>query len=229
MKIEILPNKKKKHLFSIIILAIIICSVCSYFYYFKQKQNKKISGAMTYLPSEHSLVKGNASAVLGQTDAKTNNSGEQPILLSENFKMGQLTVNSNSNVANIGEFEESDILKINNIKSELYSIKEGDKDTNKAIISCNTTKRANIEVDYIKSGEKEVKTVNSEFYGMDHTIIISGLDPDSVYKYSVNAIDLVGNKVTSDQFVFYTGAPNVSLMTVLENATQKVFGWAMKK
>ncbi len=227
MKIEILPSKKKKHSFSIIILAIIICLVSGYFYYLKQ--NEKISQAITYLPPEHNLTKDTVSAVLGQADAKTNNSGEQPVLLSENFKMGQLTVNSNPNTANIGEFEESDILKINDIKSELYSIKEGEKDTIKAIISCNTTKRANIEVDYIKSGEKEAKTVNSEFYGMEHTIIISGLDPDSVYKYSVNAIDLIGNKVTSDQFVFYTGAPNVSLMTVLENATQKVFGWAMKK
>jgi hypothetical protein len=187
---------------------------------------------VAYLPPEHNLTKNSASVFLGQADTKTNNlnnSGSQPVLLSDNFRIGQLTVNSNPNAVNIGEFEESDILKINNIKSELYSIKEGDKDTNKAIISCNTTKRARVEVVYIKNGEKEAKIVNDEFYGMEHTIIVAGLTPDSVYKYSINAFDLVGNKISSDQFVFYTGAPNVSLMTVLENATQKVFGWALKK
>jgi uncharacterized protein RhaS with RHS repeats len=60
-------------------------------------------------------------------------------------------------------------------------------------------------------------------------VIITGLDADSVYRYSVKAVDPNGNKDSSDQFVFYTGAPNVSLMDVLGNATQKVFGWAMKK
>ena len=60
-------------------------------------------------------------------------------------------------------------------------------------------------------------------------LILTGLDPDSVYKYTISAIDPNNIRVNSEQFVFYTGAPNVSLMAVLENATQKVFGWAMKK
>jgi len=189
------------------------------FYY--ASQAKTGEEKITYLMPQKKVV-------LGQEADKKTTETEMPSALSENFKISQVTIN-NPNSTGVVDFEESTVLKIDNIKSELYSVKEGDKETVKAIISCNTSKRSNIEVEYIKSGEKQGTTVKDDLYGLGHVLILTGLDPDSVYKYTVNAVDPKNIRVNSEQFVFYTGAPNVSLMAVLENATQKVFGWAMKK
>jgi hypothetical protein len=181
---------------------------------------------ITYLSPQNENV-----LVLGQTDAVSGDDTTKDAsnLLSENFKISQITVNDNLDTTNTVDFEGSAVLKMDDIKSELYSVKEGDKETIKAIISCNTSKRSNVEVVYIKSGEKQGTTIKDNFYSLGHMLILTGLDPDSVYKYTISAVDSNENKVSSEQFVFYTGAPNVSLMAVLENATQKVFGWAMKK
>lgn len=192
------------------------------FYYVTQA--KKNEANITYLLPQNKL------AVLGQTDTKNSGKEKEPTnFSSENFKVSQVTVSDITENVGVIDFEESKILQIKEPKSELYSVKEGEKENVKAIISCNTTKRSNVSVEYFKSGEKNGTTVKDTYFGLGHTLIISGLDPDSVYKYSIQADDLMGNNVNSEQFVFYTGAPNVSLMTVLENATQKVFGWAIKK
>ncbi len=172
--------------------------------------------------------------VLGQEDASsTNNNGtskNEALASSENFNATQISVNGGVGLSDaLVDFEDSGVLAISNVKSELYSVKDGDKSEVKAIISCQTSKKTTIEIEYFKSGEKTAKTMKDDFFGLNHMVIIPSLDADSVYRYSINAVDPNGNKIGSDQFVFYTGAPNVSLMDVLGNATQKVFGWAMKK
>ena len=113
---------------------------------------KKEQAKVTYLSAQNDNV-----SVLGQTDAtsESDTTKDAPNLLSENFKISQITVNNNLDTTGVVDFEESAVLKLDNIKSELYSVKEGDKETVKAIISCNTSKRSNIEVEYIKSGEKK--------------------------------------------------------------------------
>ncbi|MFZ2189137.1 MAG: hypothetical protein WAV73_06270 [Candidatus Moraniibacteriota bacterium] len=175
---------------------------------------------------------GFSSKVLGQESASVESATkkEEALASSENFNATQISVNGGVGLSDVlVDFEDGGVLTISNVKSELYTIKDGEKSEVKAIISCQTNKKTTIEIEYFKSGEKVNKTIKDDFFGLNHMVIITGLDADSVYRYSVKAVDPNGNKVSSDQFVFYTGAPNVSLMDVLGNATQKVFGWAMKK
>ncbi len=172
------------------------------------------------------------SKVLGQESASVDSATkkEEALASSENFNATQISVNGGVGLSDVlVDFEDSGVLTISNVKSELYTIKDGEKSEVKAIISCQTNKKTTIEIEYFKSGEKVNKIMKDDFFGLNHMVIITGLDADSVYRYSVKAVDPNGNKASSDQFVFYTGAPNVSLMDVLGNATQKVFGWAMKK
>ncbi len=171
-----------------------------------------------------SLSSQKKSAVLGESDIST--TGEKPVASSENFRAAQLNLNDGIG-SNMTEFEESPLLEISDIKSELYSIKDGDKNEVKAIINCKTSKKAFIGVKYFKSGEKNGKMVKDAYSGFNHTLIVSALDIDSVYKYSISAVDIFGNKAESEQLVFYTGAPNISLVDTLENAVRKVFGWAL--
>jgi len=126
------------------------------------------------------------------------------------------------------DFEDGGLLEVSDIKSELYTIKDGDRSEVKAIISCQTNRKTTLEIEYFKSGEKITRMMQDVFPSSNHITILSSLDTDSVYRYSVSALDSKGNIANSDQFVFYTGAPSVSLMDTLSNATQKVFGWAMK-
>lgn len=163
-------------------------------------------------------------AVLGEEDISA--AEENSAASSENFKAAQINLNDGIG-SDITDFEQSPLLEISDIKSELYSIKDGDKNEVKAIISCKTGKRAFIEIEYFKSGEKTGKTIKNLYSGFKHTVIISALDIDSVYKYSIKATDAFGNKARSEQLVFYTGAPNISLVDTLENAFRKVFGWAL--
>ena len=221
MSSEIDKRDQKRQISYWIIFGLAVIVFLVYHFTPKNEQAK-----ITYLSDQNNNV-----SVLGQTDTEigSDTTKDVPNLLSENFKISQITVNNNLDTTGVVDFEESAVLQIDNIKSELYSVKEGDKETVKAIISCNTSKRSSVEVEYIKSGEKQGTTIKDSFYGLGHMLILTGLDPDSVYKYTVSAVDPNGIRANSEQFVFYTGAPNVSLMAVLENATQKVFGWAMKK
>jgi hypothetical protein len=149
------------------------------------------------------------------------------IALSENYKLLQL--NFDGSETNIFDLGDNEIFKINSLKSELYLAKDGDKDEIRAVINCQTNKRSYVEVAYIKSGEKDKRIIKDTSFNFNHVLTIPGLTPDSVYKYSVSATDLNNNTVNSEQFVFYTGAANISLVDLLQNAVQKVFGWAIKK
>lgn len=149
----------------------------------------------------------------------------QAIASSENFDL--LQINLEGSGTNVFDLAENEILELSRIKSELYIAKENDKSEIRAIISCRTNKRSYIEVAYSKSGEKDKKIIKDTDLGFSHVLAIPALDPDSVYKYSVNATDLNQAQVSSEQFVFYTGAGNISLVDILGSAAQKVFGWAI--
>lgn len=146
---------------------------------------------------------------------------------SENFEMLQINLEgSGTNVFDLGETE---IFALSNVASELYSTKEGDKTEIRAVISCQTNKRSYVEVEYSKSGEKNKKVFKDTYLGFNHILVIPALDPDSVYRYSLSATDLNQTTIYSEQYVFYTGAGNISLIDILGSAIQKVFGWALER
>lgn len=177
-------------------------------------------------PAEFDLKMSGQEKILGESEVKK----QEALTSSENFNAFQFNINGGAGVSDsLVDFENSGLLAVSNVRSELYSIKDGEKDEVKAIVGCQTNKKTIIEVEYLKSGEKNAKIMKDDYFSLSHLVIVPALEPDSVYRYIVKAQDPIGNSVSSDQFVFYTGAPNISLMDVLSNATQKVFGWAMNK
>lgn len=150
----------------------------------------------------------------------------EAVAASENFKITQ--VNFGEVVADVLDFSDSGIFQVSGIKSELYFSKgEGQKET-RAVISFQTGRQSYAEIEYIKNGETIRKTVSDPYFDRNHIITLPTLDADSVYKYFIIAEDVEGNKIVSDQFVLYTGAAQISLVDILEEAARKVFGWAMK-
>jgi hypothetical protein len=220
-----MPNLNKKKLLiitTLIFLAIIFGAKKFNDYAQKNKAIVAIS------PAEFDSVK-----VLGQESVivETNAKKERAFASSESFNTLQMTASGGGISApkeEVVDFEDGGLLEVSDIKSELYTIKDGDRSEVKAIISCQTNRKTTLEIEYFKSGEKITRMMQDVFPSSNHITILSSLDTDSVYRYSVSALDSKGNIANSDQFVFYTGAPSVSLMDTLSNATQKVFGWAMK-
>lgn len=146
---------------------------------------------------------------------------------SESYNMDQVNISGEPRITDDSLDLGSDILVVSDVRGELNTAKDGDKTDVRALISAQTSRKARITVAYAKSGEKTPREVEDDYYQFSHMVVLEQLDADSVYKYTVIATDLDGATVASDQFVFYTGAPSVSLIDVLQNAVQKVFGWAL--
>lgn len=172
-----------------------------------------------------STVNVNQNIMLATTTAAAKRA--KPIAESENFAM--LQINLEGSATNVFDLGETGLLTLSNVASDIYSTKEGDKSEIRAVISCQTSKRSYVEVEYFKSGEKTKKVFKDTYLGFNHILVIPELEPDSVYRYSLSATDLNQTTIYSEQYVFYTGAGNISLIDVLGNAVQKVFGWAMER
>jgi hypothetical protein len=219
-------NKKshKKRLL-LIVTCIFLVAIFSTKFFIEYAQKNKALVEITPVEFDNLKVLGQESTII-----ETNAKNEKALASSESFSAMQISANGGGvgNSEELVDFEDSGLLRVEDIKSELYTIKDGDKSEVKAIISCQTNRKATLEIEYFKSGEKNKHVMKDVFFSSNHITILSSLDTDSVYRYAVSALDSRGNKVTSDQFVFYTGAPSVSLMDTLSGATQKVFGWAMK-
>lgn len=147
-------------------------------------------------------------------------------LSSENFRLEELTVGGGLAVE-MQDDEEGVAIKLADLNSEIFMVKE--TDDIKALLSWKTNKATRSSVNYLKSGDSNSKEIKEGSYSFSHAMVIPILAPASVYTYTIKSVDRQGNEVMSDQYVFYSGASNVSLLDVLKDATDKVFGWAIKK
>jgi len=171
----------------------------------------------------YSINENGNSRVLGE-ETLDNSSGR--FYSSENYKITQLVIKGEGGMEADSENEEM-VLDISDIRSEIYSLK--DKDETRALISWKTNKTAISEMAYENKAEKIEKKIKDKGYSLNHSVIIENLNADSIYSFRIKNIDKWGSEKKSDEYVFYTGAPNVSLIDVLENATTKLFGWAIGK
>jgi hypothetical protein len=149
-------------------------------------------------------------------------------LVSENYKISQIYLGGDGDI-NMNSDNKDDILSISDITSEIVNTKEKEKNEIKMILSWKTSKAAISKIEYAKNGESVPEAENENDYGLFHVAVFSSLNPATVYSYTIKSHDHWGNLATSDKFVFYTGAPDISLIDVLANAAQKAFGWALKK
>jgi hypothetical protein len=218
---ELAAEKKKRRRRMIILIIIILLLLPLFYFLFK-----------IYLPPKKEVINVQEPAkTVKQTVmlATTTEAAKRAkaVAQSENFDMMQ--INLEGSATNVFDFGENEILTMTNVTSELYSARQGDKSEIRAVISCQTNKRAYVEVEYYKSGEKDKKIVKDSFLGFSHMLLLPALDPDAVYRYSISATDLNQIKIYSEQYVFYTGPGNISLVDILGSAVQKVFGWTMGK
>lgn len=220
---ETAPKEKKSKKRLIIWLIIVLLLLPGFYYLFKFFLfPKPTSYGDTINVSQPAAIESSQITPATTTEAARL---AKAIASSENFDMMQINLEGSG--TNVFDFGETEILTFGNVASELFSVKEGEKSEIRALISCQTNKRSFIEVEYSKSGEKDKKIIKDISLGFNHVLVIPALDPDSVYKYSISATDLNGTTIYSEQFVFYTGVGSISLVDILGNAVQKVFGWAM--
>jgi hypothetical protein len=203
--------------FIFIVLAIFIADASALFLLnFFQNKNSEINN-----PDGLSI---RSERVLGESDQSQKNSAP---FSSEDFKIEQLALGGEMADQTV-VLEDSSPLKIYDVSSEVLSVKDNPNKTY-LVVSWKTNKATQNELKYARKGENASKNAKEADFSVIHTLILPDLEPDSVYEYSLVSRDHFGNEKTSDQYMAYSGAPNVSLVDVLQGAAEKVFGWAIKK
>ena len=177
-------------------------------------EERKAKEIKRYVPISVSSKK---SGVLGEN---TQNSD----FTSEDYKVKSITLGGRADFEFSNE-EDAESLRIDDVLGELVV---SEKDDTKIILNWRTNKAAISRLEYQKNRDVAVKTVMENDFGYSHTMVLSALDSGSVYNYVIKAVDRSGSELESDRYVFYSGEPNASLIDVLQNAVQKVFGWAIK-
>jgi hypothetical protein len=116
-------------------------------------------------------------------------------------------------------------LDIENVQSEIVRTKE--KKELQLVARWTTRRPTKCLVDFGKSGGAE-KSVEEEFFAIEHSAVLENLDSSSTYFYSITAKDKLGGETVSDKYAVYTGAPEVSFFDLLAGAFKDAFGWAVK-
>lgn len=116
-------------------------------------------------------------------------------------------------------------LDIGNVQSEIVRTK--DKKELQLVIKWKTERPTACLVAYGKSGGS-TKSLEEEFFAVDHSAVLEKLDSASTYFYTITAKDKLGGEATSDKFAVYTGAPEVSFFDLLVGAFKDAFSWAVK-
>lgn len=182
------------------------------------------SGAPGYASNEFSSgIKVAGPRVLAEEEEKKTDLG---VSYSEDFRIEQVTIGEGMG-SQIYGVEDTSPLRVYGISSRILSVKD-EPDKTEAVISWKTSRACRGSVEYSKKGGGNVKTVEEDNFSTAHTLILTDLEPDSVYEYVLISRDTLGAEQRSDPYVAYTGAPNTSLVDVLQGAAQKVFGWAIK-
>lgn len=159
--------------------------------------------------------------VLGESDVALPGS-----LKSENYTLGQVALGGDVTIAS-SDMQDIGPLEVGSVRGEAFMNKDK-KDVN-VLITWKTTKLATSAIKYGKNGTDAVKTVGEDGYGLNHSIILTGLDQASAYVYVITAKDRSGNEISTDSYAVYTGTKSTSLFDLISGAVTDTFGWAMKK
>ncbi|HBB36917.1 MAG: hypothetical protein UX02_C0008G0002 [Candidatus Moranbacteria bacterium GW2011_GWC1_45_18] len=116
-------------------------------------------------------------------------------------------------------------LEIGNVQSEI--VKTKDKKELQLVIKWKTERPTVCLVSYGKSGGA-MKTVQEEYFAIEHSAVLEKLDSATTYFYTVSAKDKLGGETVSDKYAVYTGAPEVSFLDLLAGAFKSAFSWAVK-
>lgn len=161
----------------------------------------------------------------------TESPATEPVLLfgdanyrSENFRVGDIAIGGEA--AFLLTEDTPEPLTISAIRGETFTEKN-DQEV-KLVLSWTTNKLSVSEVAYSKGIGQPTDTVRKDAYALNHSIILSGLDPGATYVYTIAAEDRFGTRITSNTYAVYTGAQSVSLFDLIADAVGEVFGWAIQ-
>lgn len=144
---------------------------------------------------------------------------------SESFRVGDIAIGGEA--AFLLTEDTPEPIEISAIRGEAFV--EKNKQEVKLVLSWKTNKLAKSDIDYSKGVGQAKKTVSEDDYGLNHSLIIPGLEPAATYVYAITSTDRFGNTAKSDAYAVYTGARTVSLFDLIADAVGDVFGWAVKK
>lgn len=143
---------------------------------------------------------------------------------SENYKIRQISFGGDPALA----YEDSEKLpiEISKVMNDSYLSQDKD-DEMKIVISWKTNKLTLSEIDYSRSNGQDLRKVSEDSYGFNHSMVLSGLEPGTLYVYKIIAKDRSGNQTSSDYFGVYTKPKSTSIIDVIKNNFDEIFGWAM--
>lgn len=155
-------------------------------------------------------------AVLGEEESGL----PSKLFSSQNFHAPQISFGGEAMVLPSGQQAESP--KITDLKSELFVTKSDQKV--KFVLNWETNKPCLSSIGFKKEGDAQEKIISEEGYGFIHGATLSPLNFSTAYSYTVTARDKWGNETQSEKLVFYTGAPDVSVFDLLNDAFKDMFG-----
>lgn len=96
-----------------------------------------------------------------------------------------------------------------------------------AIFSWKTNEESNSKIEFIEGNVElpnDIKEKESDFV-LNHTLVISSLQPSTVYKYVLISEDKFGNETKSNTYALLTPAKSVSIIDLIIRNLEQVFGW----
>jgi hypothetical protein len=204
--------------FQMILIFIVVFGALVTFEYFQQKQDRKNQMAQVSLyrdgGEEIGLIR-----VLGETsETKQEHQGNR-------FVARDVTLGGETLMAMTADDKVSQV-EISHLQGKLYRSNEDD-DIN-YYTSWQSNKPTLSIIKYQRDDEESSQVIEEENYGYVHAITLPSVNFSSVYKYVISSKDRWGNEVEAGPFVFYTGAPEASFFTLLEESFGDVFGWMTK-
>jgi len=217
---------KKKLLIIFLIFFILIAILAGFWFWWKTKiltPNKNSEKSDTSV-SQSVLPPQKKQTLFAEEEKKVSDDTEQKnknVFSSDNYQITQMWFGGDVPVL---AYEDPSLkLELFDIESEILS----DPNTKeiKLLVRWKTNKNAQSELEYFSQNNKNKKILKEEGYGFEHTLIVSGLEPTTVYEFRIISKDQWGNESVSDSYAVYSGSGFVSIFDLISEAFGDVFGW----
>lgn len=191
--------------------------------------NENDSGAIGNVSQEvvSGIVQGEATSSVDEAIKKAG-----IILSSENYKASSVSLGGEiiltSSTENLPP-------EITDVKSESFIVTDNNSTQNNSseevelVISWKTNKLAKSEIQYSKNNGQDPRSIEEQSYGFDHSVVLTGMDPQTSYVYQIKCKDHWGTEVDSDFYGLFTSSRPVSVFDLIAKQISEIFGWAIKK
>lgn len=202
------------NLLQVAIVFVVIFGALIFFEYSQQKNHKKeeLSKIVLY----HKSPEGKLIKILGETNQ--NYEGNR-------YVVQDITLGGETLMAMLPDDKTSGI-ELSHFQGKLYEFSEDESISYYA--SWRSNKPTLSAISYKKEQDFEWEEASEDDFSYAHTMALPGIDFSSVYNYTIKSRDRWGKEMETGQFVFYTGAPDISFFRLLEESLGEIFGWMVK-